>query len=319
MKIAFVWKWGSWKSTMSSLFIQYLVSEKVKFIWIDADINISLLPDLWIEIDKSKALSSPNNVKLIRNYLIWNNKKIWWVEHFVKTTPPWVWSSIFTMKKLDVLEKLLSKIWTGYIWHVWTYDSDWIWKSCYHNNLSILENILSHTYLKSDEYFIVDMVAWTDSFSNSLHAQFDLIFLIVDPYPESLSVANNFISLSWKAESLDTIRVIWNKIEDDDDLKYISNNLKLPLFSYFPYSRKLKKSRQFWKNISLDDLWDNELKNLSAIYSLRNNVNLDNNRKLELLHNLHMTYCSQDYIKRRLWDISNQIDKDFSYEKVINE
>lgn len=319
MKIAFVWKWGSWKSTMSSLFIQYLISEKVKFIWIDADINISLLPDLWIEIDKSKALSNPNNVRLIRNYLIWNNSSIWWVNYFVKTTPPWVWSNIFTIKNLDVLKEFLNKIWTGYIWHVWTYDWDWIWKSCYHNNLAILENILSHTYLENNEYVIVDMVAWTDSFSNSLHAQFDLIFLVVDPYPESLSVANNFINLSKEAGSFETIRIIWNKIEDEDDLKYIDNNLKLPLFSYFPYSRKLKKSRQLWRNISLDDLWDDELMNLYAIYSLRNNIKVDYNWKLELLHNLHRIYCSQDYIKRRLWDISNQIDKNFSYEKEINE
>lgn len=320
MKVAFVWKWGSWKSTISGLFIQYLLQNNLPIIWIDGDININLLPNLWITLDKNKSISKKENEDNIRRFLMWNNKLIWDIKNFVKTTPPWKWSNLICFHKNNyVLESFSQKKWSWYFMYVWTYEKDSIGKSCYHNNLAILENIISHTYLKKNEFMVVDMVAWTDSFSNSLHSQFDVIFLVVEPTVESISVTKDFIWLSKSAWTLNVLKLIWNKIEWQEDLNFIAKNIDLPLFNYFNLSKKLKISRQLWELISLDIFSEDEISIFQKMYLLKDNINIDYTKKMNLLHKLHIVYCWQEYVKRRVWDISNQIDKSFNFKSSEDE
>lgn len=86
MKVAFVGKGGSGKTTLSALFCRYLASSHSPVIAIDADINqhlgdalgvseeeLTLLPPLGLEIDRIKEYLRGTNRK---NALSWMNDSV---------------------------------------------------------------------------------------------------------------------------------------------------------------------------------------------------------------------------------------------------
>ena len=224
MKIAFVWKWGSGKTTITAYFIQYLLSRKFTVLWFDADINVGLAEAIGIQIKKDSYLSNTQITENIRKILKGENSKISSVWHFVKTTPPWIGSYLISKKSKDFFDKFCSYTDTHLkFFHVGTYEKEWIGTSCYHTNLSVFENIISHTHTDETSFVVADMVAWNDSFSNTLHSQFDIIFLIVEPTRESVNMAKNFIELSGHSKNSSDICIIGNKIEDNDDIEYLRN------------------------------------------------------------------------------------------------
>ncbi|MDP2090307.1 MAG: ATP-binding protein [Candidatus Gracilibacteria bacterium] len=312
MKIAFVGKGGTGKTTLTSLFIKYLNDKKNKIIAIDADINVGLADNLGIEINDDRFLSKSENTSKIREKLILNNNKIKSVNHFVKTTPPGNGSFIIDFSKQDFFHNF-SSYENEYLkfFHVGTYRSDEIGVSCYHTHLSILENIISHTKLDINEYMVVDMVAGNDSFSNTLHSQFDVLFLIVEPIIESINMMKGFMKLANHSNETSKIVIIGNKIEDSDDLDFIKDN-GINLDFYVPYNKNFKKNRRNGEIIVDDDLkliFDNILDYLLE------NIKVDRNKKLSDLHNLHKKYLELDYIKLPLGDLSEQIDLDFNFDK----
>lgn len=313
MKLAFVWKWGSWKTTITSNFIKFLIKNNKKVIAIDADINVWLSDNLWIKIEKEKYISKSEISKNIRKFLIWENKKIKNEDYFVKTTPPANGSNIITFNSKDFFKDFCSfQNENLKFFHVWTYEKEWIWISCYHTNLSILENILSHCYTNNDEFFIVDMVAWNDSFSNTLHSQFDTIFLIVEPTMESISMAKKFLELA-KEETTSNISLIANKIEDNEDLEFIEKSF-WNIFASFSYDKNIKKLKREWKN-EISEKSEIEMK--IFFEKIEKNIEKNPEKILKNLHKLHKKYKELDYIKNPLWDLEDQIDLEFSFKNYV--
>ena len=97
MKIAFVDKGGSGKSTISGLFVRHLVDTNQKILAIDADINQYFASMLGTEFDPSKALSLDSNERTIRTHLIGNNSRIASAKKMIKTTPPGSGSNLVTI------------------------------------------------------------------------------------------------------------------------------------------------------------------------------------------------------------------------------
>jgi CO dehydrogenase nickel-insertion accessory protein CooC1 len=62
--------------------------------------------------------------------------------------------------------------------------------------------------LDDKQYCIVDMVASTDAYSNSLHIQFDGIVLIVEPTRESTTLVKNYLALAQDTCVAHTIIII---------------------------------------------------------------------------------------------------------------
>ena len=98
MRIAVVGKWGSGKTTTSALLASYLGSVRKKPLLIDADINVHL-PALFMreEFPIEKYLSSPENMRKVKGYLIGNNHRIASLAAFRKTTPPTKESQLFVL------------------------------------------------------------------------------------------------------------------------------------------------------------------------------------------------------------------------------
>ncbi len=317
MRIAFVGKGGSGKSTTTALFTRYLQSKNEQLLLIDADLNIHMPHLLDIDYDKSKSLSLGENVTDIREHLRGKNTRIKSIAEIYKTTPPARGSNLI---KLDVDDHIISSFAekfadNSYFMFVGTYENGEIGRSCYHTNLSIFENILSHLKLAENQWLVADMVAGIDAFSNTLHAQFDAIVLVVEPSIESIEVFKQYKEMLSVSGNYEDLLVVANKIEDQDDLDFIKARIDTEkLAGAFGINPQIKKARQQGKSITLNLLDEDGLATTEKIYSRSLELQKTPSEMLSRLHALHLKYIDQNYVKLAVGDISHQIDPDFKYE-----
>lgn len=200
--------------------------------------------------------------------------------------------------------------------HVGTYEEEGIGESCYHTNLSIFEALVSHTITDQNHVLVADMTAGTDAFAGALHAQFDLVCLVVEPTKESVSLAKEYIHLADKGQVRRFLCLVGNKIESDADIKYIEFELGQKLVASVPHISHLKLLRRENKSIfALDNAVFASI-DLQPIYEkAKENLPYADDR-LHLLFQLHKKHAKADYIVNRHGDISDQIDESFSYKDI---
>ena len=313
MRIAFVGKGGSGKTTMTALFTKFLEQKDVsKIVSIDADINVHL-PELLTGKDfpTEKFLSNSNSEEIIKKYLMGENN--YSLQKFRKTTPPNSKSNIFDIE--DEQNKIINKFSLQKnktnVMAVGTYSSEGIGASCYHNNLAILENILTHSKEKEGA-IIVDMVAGTDAFASSLHAQFDIIILVVEPTKRSVEVFNQYKELSKKAGMYEDVFVVGNKVIDKEDEIFLKE--KIPsekLMGFVNNSSYLKEHDRKGGEINFESLEEENKKVFQDLFKKLEKSKKDPNKRLNKIYELHKNYVSQSFIKDRFGDLTNQIEVDF--------
>jgi CO dehydrogenase maturation factor len=88
MKLAFVGKGGSGKTTLAALFSRYLASEGLPVLAIDADINQHLGAALGLDEEAKPLPAMGLEIDRIKEYLRGTNPRISSVTSMVKTTPP---------------------------------------------------------------------------------------------------------------------------------------------------------------------------------------------------------------------------------------
>lgn len=307
MQIAFTGKGGSGKSTVGSLFIEHLRATRRRVLAIDADINVHLAAMLDVPVRGELALSTEANITAIRRHLRGSNALIASPEHFVPTTPPGPGSNAFTLADDDpIVTTYGTSGGDGFaLMHVGTYEAEGIGTSCYHENLAILENLLSHAELGTDEWIVCDMVAGTDAFSNSLHAQFDLIVIVVEPTPESVSVARKYRELATAAGVVDALAVVGNKVNDADDLDYLETELGGELLASLPTLASLRRARQRGGRPSLTDVGDTTV--FRTIEHFAASSPLSRDRRAALIRDVHLRLARQDWVRGVYGDITGQL------------
>lgn len=300
MKIAFVGKGGSGKSTMSSLFITYLNSKLgADILALDADLNMNLAGLLGVKVLPDKHLSSPENSASFRKFLKGNNPLIRDENAFLPTTPPYIGSHIISdvndenLAPYAVLVKQNPPI---NLLTVGTYVAEEIGQACYHTNLFVAENLLTHTSFKDDQWVVADMVAGTDAFSYSLYLQFDAIILIAEPTPESAEVCKLYFGLAKEAGIENLVHVIANKVEDAQDLDFIRTVIGREPIGVVPSMPLLRKFRQKGGAVTPDMLTGD----ICAIFENIRRVALspkpDAAARFTMLKTLHHKLCSQYWV-----------------------
>lgn len=317
MKIAFVGKGGSGKSTISSLFIKYLQKNNQSVVAVDADINVHLPVLLGCSIDPKNALSLPVNSLKVKEYLKGSNQRIKEASAIVKSTPPGHGSCFLTCDPQNpILSSFGSSIGKkGFLLHVGTYDKDGIGESCYHTNLAIFESLLSHTLLNDDEWLVADMVAGTDAFAGTLHAQFDAIVLVVEPTPEGVSVFKQYMELAKVAGVNSYIYALGNKVDDEEDIAYLESHLGNKLVGTLGRQSYLKRSRQSGEILDIEKIEgiDEVFERVAKMTKKNKETESD---RIRILHELHRKHAQADYIIARHGDLTKQIDPDFSLGDV---
>jgi CO dehydrogenase maturation factor len=218
MRIAFVGKGGSGKTTAAALFSRHLAAAGARVVAVDADINQHLAPALGHDGPPPRALGA--DLGWLKEHLRGDNPRIPSAAAMIKTTPPGRGS---LMVDLDPSGELLSRfsIDVDGVRHLVTgeFDEADIGVSCYHSKTGAVELWLNHLLDGPGEYVVVDMTAGADAFASGLFTRFDLTVLVSEPTRRGVGVFRQYAEHA--AGHGVALRVLGNKIGDPGDVDYL--------------------------------------------------------------------------------------------------
>lgn len=314
MRIAFVGKGGAGKTTVAALFGQYAKTRHKHVLAIDADLNIHLPRALGMQIPAPDLhLSYPAAGEVIKKILKGSSTRIQTVAHFKKSTPPSHGSRLILLD--DVHDPILSEHSTQYddmrLMVVGTYTEEDIGASCYHNDLAILENVLTH--LVDDQGVVIaDMVAGTDAFASTLHAQFDLTVIVVEPTWRGIEVYKDYTKLCQQAGCDDALKVVGNKIKTVEDRARIEAYIpKEKILGYIGQSSYLEVQEKTEGRIQVQEIEPENTQAVIAAYEALQAIPYEPQKRLQKIWGLHRLYVAQSSIKDRFGDLTSQIDESF--------
>ncbi|MDF5756054.1 ATP-binding protein [Spongiactinospora sp. TRM90649] len=266
MRVAFVGKGGSGKTTMSALFARYVAGRGAPVVAIDADINQHLGMVLGAE-ETPRPMGT--HLKEIKEYLRGDNPRITSADAMVKTTPPGRGSRLLKIAEAsDPIHQRFSMttpegpglMVTG------PFDEDDLGVACYHSKVGAVELYLNHLVDGHGEYVVVDMTAGADSFASGLFTRFDLTYLVAEPTRQGVGVYRQY--RDYAAEYGVRVAVVGNKVQGEEDVEFLRDHVGDDLLVWFQHSRAVRALEQ-GRPFVLGDL---EPANVAALAVLLRNL-----------------------------------------------
>jgi CO dehydrogenase maturation factor len=225
VKIAFVGKGGSGKTTLASLVVSHLVAEGRPVLAIDADINQHLA--LALGASPARASRWPAlgaHLPLIKEYLRGTNPRIPSADAMIKTTPPGPGSRLLTLTGDNpIYDACVRPAGGARLAVTGPLGEQDLGVACYHSKVGAVELVLNHLVDGPGEYVVVDMTAGADSFASGLFARFDVTFVVCEPTVRSVGVYRQYCEY---ASGFDlTIHAVGNKVTDVEDLAFLRAEL----------------------------------------------------------------------------------------------
>ncbi|MET8474335.1 ATP-binding protein [Streptomyces sp. NPDC006422] len=225
MKIAFVGKGGSGKTTLSSLFIRHLAGTGSPVVAVDADINQHLGAALGLDEDVAGELPALGaRLPLIKDYLRGSNPRIASADTMIKTTPPGEGSRLLRVRENNPVYDACARsveLDDGAVRLMVTgpFTEADLGVACYHSKTGAVELCLNHLVDGRDEYVVVDMTAGSDSFASGMFTRFDMTFLVAEPTRKGISVYRQY--KEYARDFGVALKVVGNKVRDEDDLEFL--------------------------------------------------------------------------------------------------
>lgn len=284
MRIAFVGKGGSGKSTVSWLFTKYAASNGMQVLAIDADYNMDLAHNLgWTEQewpfissaekDFYKYLNLSDSDKYV-DLPLRNNLPKFNLNPFDSFTAKYA----LPLNKHDNIKLIIA----GHPNEETTYGS-----RCSHAYYAPLKYYLGLVEKSEDNLIVLDSVAGSDMINYGLYLGVDAIISVVEPTENSINVFNQIKTIANKLSI--PVYAIFNKYRENEYTKDFFNKNndiilgKIPIdtmlmeYSFDPFSIPIKES--------LDEIWFNikKIKELSPnerwerFTKWRSNYDIQNN------------------------------------------
>jgi CO dehydrogenase maturation factor len=244
VKIAFVGKGGSGKTTMASLFARRAVDTGHRVLAVDADINQHLASALGV--GESEALSLPllgERLPQIKEYLRGDNPRIASADAMVKTTPPGRGSRLLSLAPEDpLLAEVTTEVAGLRLGVTGGFAEGDLGVACYHSKVGAVELMLNHLVDGPGEYVIVDMVAGAEAFASGMFTRFDRTFLVCEPTVRSVGVYRQYAG--YAADYDVSISVIGNKIDEPGDVDFLREHVGEALFGWCGRSSYVKSAER---------------------------------------------------------------------------
>lgn len=242
MRIAFVGKGGSGKTTMAALFSRYLAGQGKPVLAVDADINQHLGEALGATGGPPRPLGS--DLGWLKDHLRGENPLIASADTMIKTTPPGPGSRLLDLDPAgELLTRYAARTPDGVRYLVTgEFDEDDIGVSCYHSKTGAVELYLNHLLDGPGEYVVVDMTAGADAFASGLFTRFDLTVLVSEPTRRGVGVFRQYAEHA--AGRAVALRVLGNKVADGPDVDYLREQVGEALLGWFGQSAWVRSAER---------------------------------------------------------------------------
>ena len=244
MKLAFVGKGGSGKTTLASLFARRSASLGHTVMAIDADINQHLAAALGLEPEA--AATGPvlsERLDDLKDYLRGTNPLVPSGELMLKTTPPGPGSRLLTVGESNpVFDDVFRDVEGIRFAATGGFAGDDLGVACYHSKVGAVELMLNHMIDGPDEFVVVDMVAGAEAFASGMFTRFDHTFLVCEPTLRSVGVYKQYAG--YAADYDVNIAVVGNKIEDEGDVDFLREHVGGALLGWCERSRYVKAAER---------------------------------------------------------------------------
>ncbi|GAB3390641.1 ATP-binding protein [Amycolatopsis echigonensis] len=316
MKIAFVGKGGSGKTTLSSLFVSYLAAAGKPVLAIDADINQHLAVALGAT--EEQALAWPTlgeHMPLIKDYLRGDNPRIPSAEAMIKTTPPGRGSRLVRPFEdnpiFDACFRSLGNVRLGVTGQ---FDEDDLGVACYHSKVGAAELLLNHLVDGTDEYVVMDMTAGADAFASGLFTRFDVTFLVCEPTLRSVGVYRQYAD---HARDFGVHLVaVGNKVTDSDDVDFLTEQLGSALLGWMTTSGHVRAAERGTTR-PIGELEPRNLATLAAMRDLVDKTPRDWARYQRQGVEFHLRNARAWGNGRVGADLEGQVDPDFVLDPAL--
>jgi CO dehydrogenase maturation factor len=264
MKIAFVGKGGSGKTTLSALFVRHLVQRRLPLLAIDADINQHLAAALGACDQQADIPPLGEHLPLIKDYLRGDNPRIDSADVMIKTTPPGAGSRLLDVTGVNpVYAACVREIAGARLAVTGPFTEADLGVACYHAKVGAVELMLNHMVDGPGEYVVVDMTAGADSFASGLFTRFDLTALVCEPTLRSVGVYRQY--LGHARDYGIRVVVVGNKISDAADLEFLREQVGDELLCWVGRSEHVRAAER-GRPAPIAEL---EPENLAALETLR--------------------------------------------------
>ncbi|PXY37437.1 AAA family ATPase [Prauserella flavalba] len=244
MKVAFVGKGGSGKTTLASLFTSSLADAGLPVLAIDADINQHLAVALGASQEQADALPTlGDNLPMIKEYLRGDNPRIASADAMIKTTPPGRGSRLMTPREHNPITDACFRDVAGVRLAVTgRFAEDDLGVACYHSKTGAAELLLNHLVDGQGEYVVVDMTAGADAFASGLFTRFDVTFLVCEPTVRSVGVYRQYTE--YARDFGVRLAVVGNKVTDEDDVDFLRESVGADLLGWVGTSKHVRAAER---------------------------------------------------------------------------
>ncbi|WP_431879497.1 ATP-binding protein [Micromonospora marina] len=243
MKVAFVGKGGSGKTTLAAMFTRHLVG-RGPVLAIDADINQHLAVALGASASVAAQLPPlGEHLPEIKEYLRGTNPRIGSAAEMVKTTPPGAGSRLLRVAEDNPVYTVCVRNVGGVrLAATGAFTAEDLGVSCYHSKVGAVELLLNHLLDGPGEYVVVDMTAGADSFASGLFTRFDRTFLVCEPTLRSVGVYRQYAGNA--RDYGVALSVVGNKVEDASDVDFLREHVGPDLLTWVSRSAYVRRAER---------------------------------------------------------------------------
>lgn len=266
MKVSFVGKGGSGKTTLAALFARHLAAVDAApaavrdqaadpvtarttpggppLLAIDADINQHLATALGATEEEAARLPAlGDHLAEIKEYLRGDNPRISSAAAMVKTTPPGRGSRLLPVDGVNpIYDRLVRRVGGVRLAVTGPLGAEDLGVACYHSRVGAVELLLNHLLDGPGEYVVVDMTAGADSFASGLFTRFDVTFLVCEPTLRSVGVYRQYVG--YARDHGVTVRVVGNKVDDAEDVEFLRRHVGADLLTWLTRSRYVRAAER---------------------------------------------------------------------------
>lgn len=318
MRVAFVGKGGSGKTTLATLFSKYLANQNLPVLAIDADINQHLGSALgFSQTDLQRTPRLGEEIGTIKQYLRGKNKRIESSDKMIKTTPPGNGSTLIRFKENNLLYSrfALERGSLRFI-AVGQMNDEEVGTKCYHTKTGAVELLLNHLIDGDNEYVVLDMTAGADAFASGLFAKFDLTTIVVEPTIKSVEVWKQYSELA-KNYGV-KLMAIGNKVEDKADAAFLKKYCGENLAGCFTRSQYVRGEEKGARS-NIDKLESENTTVLKKMLRVLDGCKKDWDTFYKQTVNFHIKNALSWANASLGSDLTVQVDPEFSLTKIINK